>query len=76
MPLPTPSDANPTDQSRHNLRTQLTAIRGHAQLAQRLLDRPSPIDAARLRRHLRAIDAAVDQMNRQIERLRLIDDAA
>jgi signal transduction histidine kinase len=65
-----------TDESRHDLRTQLTAIRGHAQLAQRLLDRPGLIDEPRLRAHLAAIDAAVERMNRQIERLPVIDDAA
>ncbi|HEU5432151.1 MAG TPA: histidine kinase dimerization/phospho-acceptor domain-containing protein [Thermomicrobiales bacterium] len=64
------------DRSRYDLRTQLTAIRGHAQLAQRLLDRAGLIDEPRLRAHLAAIDAAVERMDRQIERLQVVDDAA
>jgi signal transduction histidine kinase len=70
------SHPHPTERARLDLRTQLTAIRGHAQLAQRVLDRPGLVDEPRLRAHLAAIDAAVERMNRQIERLRVIDDLA
>jgi signal transduction histidine kinase len=50
--------ALPSERLRHELRTELTVIRGYAQLAQRQLVAGRPIDRVQMRRALVAIEQA------------------